>query len=193
MKPITDIQSLLKPPPATQAAATPAPALTALSPAVVVKVERDGVSVRLADGRVIEAQMALAYSYSPVVGDTLLTIGDAAGHYVIGVISGRGRISLRAGGDVDIESERGSVRLRAGEGVDIDAPQVVLRAAKLRTFASSVVERANEWVRSVRDALSVQAGSSHTVIEGTHHVQASDHNLIARDKVRVNGKAIHLG
>ncbi len=189
MKPI-DTRAISESLPPTNAMSAAAPYV---GPAMVTSIQQKGIEVELPDGGRHAAELALALDYTPIVGDTLLTIKGQQGYYVIGVLAGQGRVSLRAGGDIDIRSETGSVRVNAAKSVALDAPELSLRARALRTFASSGVERANEWVRSVRDTLSLQAGQCHTVIEGTNHVQANDHNLVAREKVRVNGKAIHLG
>lgn len=164
-----------------------------VGPGVVTRARGSQVSLRLPDGRLVEAELALAFGYAPAIGDTLLAIAGDEGHYVIGVISGRGRASLRVGGDLDIASEHGSLRLRAAQAIEVDAPEVTTRAQKVQTFATSVLERAGEWYRAVKDTLTLQAGTAHTIVEGTHHVRAGDHDLVAKNKVRVNGKAIHLG
>ena len=164
-----------------------------LGPAVAEEVSREGVLVRLRDGRVRIAELALAFTYEPVAGDALLTIADDDGCWVIGVLAGRGRASLRLEGDIDIASDGGSIRLHAARGVEIDAPEVTVRTRSLRTLADSLVERATTAYRSVREALTTHAGSSHTVVEGTSQTQAGSIGFAAREQVRVNGKAIHLG
>jgi Protein of unknown function (DUF3540) len=165
----------------------------ALAHAVAIAVVDNVLTVRLPDDRIVQAELALPVPYEAEIGDALLVIGDGAQHFVIGVLAGRGKAVLRFQSDVEVKAEGGSLRLAADKGVEIDAPQIALRSRKLDLFATSITQRARTVLQSVSELLTVQAGKLHTSVVGTHHTQAKAANLVTEDKVRINGKAIHLG
>ena len=45
----------------------------------------------------------------------------------------------------------------------------------------------------VTDLLSVHAGESQTIVDGTSHLRADSASILTQEKVTLNGKAIHLG
>jgi hypothetical protein len=59
-----------------------------LGPADVLDVSGAVVTARLADGRAVQATVALSVPYEASVGDVLLVIGRGPAHWVIGVIRG---------------------------------------------------------------------------------------------------------
>ncbi len=164
-----------------------------LGPASVVEAGTDRVLVRLPSGRVTPARLALAFLYEPALDDVVLVIGDAEGCYVIGVLAGTGRAKLTVPGDLELASEGGKVRLSAAKGVEITAPEVELRAGKLRVVADAVKERFGSLCQRVVDSLAVHAGRTHTVVEGSAYSQAKSATMLTADKMTLNGKQIHLG
>jgi hypothetical protein len=150
------------------------------------------VTLRLGDGSEREARVALAFAYEPAAGDTVLAIGDENGCYVIGVLAGSGKGVLAFPGDLTVRAA-GRLHLSGEEGVDIEGPHVEVRAGTLTMMARAVTERFESLKQHVVDLLSVQAGKSHTTIDGPSYTRAESATLLTKDKVTINGKAIHLG
>ena len=184
--------------PAVRAEARPA-----LGPAEVLEPgegvdPRRAVDVRLGsafgpEGQVVRARMATPLPYEPCAGDTVLVIGDAAGHYVIGVLDGRGRTVLELHGDVDLRALGGTLSLQSDRAVRIDAPEVEVLARKLRTVADAVVSTMGSLRQRIASLYSVHAQQIHTVADGTSVAQARSTTILSEDKVTINGKAVHLG
>ena len=80
-----------------------APSQPFLGPAEVVEVgSPTDVRVRLPDGAIATARLALAFTYEPRPADVLLVIGNPDGHYVIGVLHGTGKTTMAVAGDVEV-------------------------------------------------------------------------------------------
>ena len=166
-----------------------APQSPDLGPAVVTQI---GVEVWVErEGRRLPVTLALAQPYSPAVGDVVLVIGNEEGSWVIGVIQSRGRSTLRVDGDLDIEAG-GEVRI-AGRRLHLEAAEVSFAGQRLHALFESASQRFGSLVQSVRELAHLRAGETHTVVEGTSHTQARSASLVTEEKVRINGKAIHLG
>lgn len=169
-----------------------------LGPARVLEIRegvdpRREVDVRLGDGRVARARLAMPLPYEPSAGDTVLVIGDATGHYVIGVLDGRGRTVLEMHGDVDIRALGGTLSLQSDRAVRIDAPDVEVVARKLRSVADAVVQTATTFRQRIAELYATHAGQVHTVADGSVVSQAKTTTLLSEEKVTINGKAVHLG
>ena len=171
----------------------PHPAEPSLGPAEVVAVAPGRVEVALPGGARRHVRLALAYLYEPAVGDEVLVIGNATGHYVIGVLRGRGRAVLEVPGDLAVHAVGGKLRLRGDEGVDIDGREVAVRASKLELVATAVTQTFGSLRQRVRELLSVRAGQTHTVVEGSSYQQAKSAAILSEERVTINGRAIHLG
>ncbi|APR84294.1 Hypothetical protein A7982_09643 [Minicystis rosea] len=171
----------------------PAPARDYLGPAEVTAVRATDVDVRLPSGAEVSATLALAFAYEPNVDDVLLVIGNAEGHYVIGVLRGTGRAVIAVPGDVEVRSVDGVLRLSGGKGVEIDAPDVSLRASKLRILAEAVTQKVTSLAQHVTELWSMRAGKSHSVVEGASFSQSKSATILTEGKVAINGKEIHLG
>ena len=166
-----------------------------LGPAEVVETTDEGVRARLPGrgGAVVSATLALALPYAPVVGDLLLFIGKGEDFYAIGVLRGAGKTSLRLQGDVDLHAEGGALHLSADKGVRIQAPEVDIETGRLRTVASSVVQKCTTLYQRVSALLSVHAGQSHTVVDEASFSRAKSAAILTEETVTINGKQIHLG
>jgi hypothetical protein len=164
-----------------------------LDSATVVAAARSPVEVELVGGKSVDAKLALAMPYQPVIGDELLVIGGARGYWVIGVVSGRGTLELRMPGDIDIHAMGGKLRLGGDKGVDIAGASISLRSKDLRVAAEKVVERFTNVVRNVREMLSVRAGERNITVEGNSIETAKRVTILAQENVAVNGQQIHLG
>jgi hypothetical protein len=163
-----------------------------LGPATVVRAHPHALEVTLKGGERVTATLALAYAYEAREGDVVLAIGDPEGHYVIGVLAGEGRAALAFPGDVDVRAG-GVLRLSGEKGVAIDSPEVSVTSSKLRVIAGAVVQTFQSMRQRVSELLSVQAGQSHTIVEGTAHTQAKSATIVTEENVSINGKEIHLG
>jgi hypothetical protein len=164
-----------------------------LGPATVTRTGPAAVEVRLPTGAAVEAQLALAFTYEPVEGDVLLVIGTEGGHYVIGVLDGRGRAALEIPGDVSVRAVGGVLRLAGDRGVELSAPEVSVQAGALRMIAGAVVQRFTSLRQRVTELLTVHAAESHTQVDGAAHTQAKSATLLTEEKMTINGKAIYLG
>jgi hypothetical protein len=165
----------------------------ALGPAEVTRVSPHEVEVRFESGASAHAQIALGYPYEPQQGDTVLVIGEAGRHYVIGVLHGTGRSVLELPGDVDVRAVGGVLRLSGDKGVELASPDLSIHVGRLQVIAGAAVQRFASLCQRVADLLSVQAGQRHTVIEGSSHEQAKSASLLTEEQVTINGKAIYLG
>lgn len=164
-----------------------------LGPATVTRAGPAAVEVRLPAGAVVRAQLALAFTYEPVEGDVVLAIGADDGHYVIGVLDGRGRAALEIPGDVTVRAVGGVLRLAGDKGVELASPEVSVQAGSLRVIAGAVVQRFTSLRQRVTELLSVHARESHTQVDGAAHTQAKSATLLTEEKMTINGKAIYLG
>jgi uncharacterized protein (DUF2345 family) len=165
----------------------------ALGPAEVTQVSPSEVEVRLKTGALVRAELALGYPYEACRGDVVLVIGDAGGHYVIGVLRGTGRSVLELPGDVDLRAVNGVLRLSGDKGVEVAGPDLSIQVSRLQVIAETAVQRFASLCQRVTDLLSVQAGQRHTVIEGSSHEQSKSATLLTEEKMTINGKAIYLG
>ncbi len=163
-----------------------------LGPAEVLAESPASLTLSLRDGTEVEAALALGFSYQPTVGDRVLSIGNEDGFYVIGVLTTQGTARMSFPGDVEL-SAGGTLRLRALQGIEIDGAEVTIRAGKLEMMARRVSQRFDSMRQRVVGLLSVQAGKTHTVVEGADYKRAESSTLLTKEKVSINGKAIHLG
>jgi len=163
-----------------------------LGPADVTKVEPHEVEVRLPSGGLVRARVALAFTYEPQPNDVVLVIGNADGHYVIGVLHGAGRAVLGFPGDVELRAG-GVLHLAGDKGVRLDGPEIEVKAGKLRILADSVAQKFAELRQHVTNLLSVRAGRTHTVVDDSTYAQSKSATIVTEEKVTINGKSIYLG
>jgi hypothetical protein len=163
-----------------------------LGPAEVVRALGREVEVALPKGGVERARLAIAYAYEPAPGDEVLVIGGQTGHWIIGVLHGSGRAVVHFPADAEIRAG-GTLKLTGDRGVSVEAPEVTLSAQKLRAIASEVVHTFGSLRQRIAELLSVHAGQSHTVVEGTAHSQSKSATILTEQKISINGKEVHLG
>jgi Protein of unknown function (DUF3540) len=163
-----------------------------VGPAEVVRGAAGVVEVVLANGDAREATVALASDYEPATGDTVLTISDGDGCWIIGVLAGSGRRTVTATGDLELHAG-GKLRISADEGVEIEGPRLDVRVGVLTSLARSVTQRFDSLKQHVVELLSVQAGKMHTTVDGPSFVRAESATILTKENVNINGKAIHLG
>jgi hypothetical protein len=164
-----------------------------LGPGRVTSAAPHALEVEIRGGARVRVEMALAFPYAPGEGDVLLVIGKGDEHYVIGVLHGTGRASLSFQGGVDLRAQGGPLTLSSDQGVAIRGPEVDVEASKLRVTAGSVVEKFTSLYQRVRDAISVRAGQSHTVVDDRSSLVAKNASIVTEDTMNINGREIHLG
>jgi hypothetical protein len=164
-----------------------------LGPADVTRVFAHEIEVRLPTGVETRARIALATTYEAREDDVVLVIGNADGYYVIGVLNGSGRTVLEFHGDVDVRAVGGALHLSADKGVHIHAPEVEVNTGKLRLVADAVVQTFTSLRQRVAEIFSLQAGQTHTVVEGSAFSQSKSATIQTQEKVLINGKEIYLG
>ncbi len=163
-----------------------------LGPASVLQSGALEVEVELPRGHRERARLALAYAYEACVGDEVLVIGKDDGFWIIGVIHGKGPAVLRFPADAEL-SAGGTLRITADRGVEVRAQDFSVTTQKIRMIASEVAHSFKTLRQRVQEVLSVHAGQTHTVVEGSMHSQAKSATILTEEKVSINGKEVHLG
>jgi microcystin-dependent protein len=164
-----------------------------LGPAEVVRVVGHDVYVDVpGGGAAVRAELALAFPYEPAQGDVLLVIARGAAHYVIGVLHGTGRSVFALPGDVGLHAG-GSLDLSAEKGIRLKSAELEVHTGKLRMIADRVTQTFASLHQRVSDLLSVHAGKSHTLVEGSSYAQSKNTAIVTQETVTINGNAIHLG
>lgn len=180
------------------AAATPvAPAAPLLGPAVVLSLLEDGAwLIQPMAGEEpaapVRATPALAYSYTPCEGDSVLAIGQAGRWYVLGVLNGRGDVAFTAPGNLSLAAPQGTLRVTA-KAVEVETPRFETLAGQILQTARAVVAKANDVTQWITGALDVRAGSSTLNVDGVHAVNAEHCLTQARKVVRTDGELILHG
>ncbi len=165
---------------------------TSLGGGRVVAMRSKVCRVALKDGREVEAQMALAFSYVPAVGDELLIVGNEETHFVIGVLHGAGQTHLEFPGDVTLRAGQ-NMHLEADEGISLTSSKLEIGAATVRIVADTMVESAREVMHRVRDLWSVRAGEKSEQVVGEWSHRSERASITTADDVDVNGREIRLG
>ncbi len=163
-----------------------------LGAARVMAAAADAADVELPGGEVVRARLALAFPYRPAAGDTLLVIGRADAHYVIGVLEGSGVTDLSFPGDVAVRAA-GALRLEGGAGVQLSGPEVGIDAGRLRLAADAMVQKLGSFYQRVTTLWSVRARDAETYVEGASLVRARTAAILTDETMSINGKQIHLG
>lgn len=161
-----------------------------VGPASVRGIVGDRVLLSLPAGEA-EAELALAYPYSPRKGDVVLVFGKEE-LYVIGVLRAQGATRLSLPGDVVLEAG-GKLKLKAADAVEIESPQVRVRADRFETVARAVFERVMDAYRWASGVIQTSAGRTRTLVTGTATLQAERICETATKDVRIDGERINLG
>lgn len=177
---------------------------TYLGPATVVETEknRDTVALRMPDGETCRARLALSLPYQAVDGDEVLAIrqdGDMA--FVIGLLRGQGRATLRVAGDLSIEAPNGKINLSSANGIHLqdqkqimtEAPHVKITAGKLELIAEQVFQRAKNIYQWVSELLQTRSRRFRMMASSTFQLHAHRTYLQADSDMNVRGKKINLG
>ncbi|HRJ78957.1 MAG TPA: DUF3540 domain-containing protein [Planctomycetota bacterium] len=162
---------------------------TAVAPATLLEI-RDGRLLLQLPERQAWASLALAFPYSPEIGDVLLAIGDED-VYVIGVLAGRGKTLLKTQGELELAAEH--ITIRAEQGVKIKGVNVEIEADKLEFAARAVFERFVDAYRWAKGVVQNSAARVRTLVTGAYTVQAETIVEQAEKDVKIDGRHIHLG
>ena len=175
---------------------------TYLGPATILETGRSNAArVELPNGTSAWARLALAVPYQPVVGDEVLAIThDGETVYVIGLLRGSGRTTLRVQGDLSIEAPGGrielkgqAIRLQGEQSVEAAAPDVKLRAGRLDILAHRIVEKARDIYVWVNELFQLKSRRLRAVTDSTMHWKAHRAYFKADTDVNIDGKNINLG
>lgn len=169
-----------------------------LGAARVVRVEPGSVVVALEEARgplpvVVHATSALAYPYTPRAGDQLLLIGDAAAFYVIGVLEGRGDVSLSNPKGVSIRAEGGALRLVGDRGLRVRGERLRIEAARLRQLAVTSLSTFGERVTHIREMWRVEAGQLDQHSQGRFLLQTRRAVIKALTSARIKSTTVRVG
>lgn len=148
------------------------------------------LEVVLADGRVATARVALGVPYRPARKDEVVVVGGAE-VFVIGVLSGRGRLVLDAS----------KLHLRVAGRLRLSARRVAMRAQRvdwragrrLRVRATELITESHhldEWVTGATRLVTRQADQ---LVRGKLLGQAKAIVWRVADAFHVNGDMVRLG
>jgi hypothetical protein len=160
------------------------------------------VDVRLLDGDVVSARIALAQLYSPAVGDEVLVISQRTGDaYVIGVLAGRGTTTIQVPADLTLAAPRGTIRIAAGRGIQVQsgasiemaARKATLRVGRLNVVAATLVQRLGSAFTWATGLLQWKSRRMRTVTDEGWLVRAERAHLKTAGNTCINGKTVHLG
>ena len=158
--------------------------------------------VREIDGRQVQlefpdelpwAVLALAYPYQPVVGDTIMAVGQGRDWYVIGVLEGTGKITLLLPGDFTVLAPKGRINLIAGKGLHLKSPDVKITAGKLELVAKRILQTFSDAICRVKNTWQVYAERLCARADADYQVKAARIIQQAQHDVRIDGEKIHLG
>ena len=165
---------------------------TYLGPAEVRQVADNRIQLEFPD-QLVWAFSALASSYQPVPGDTVLAVGQSGAWYVIGVLQGSGKTVFTVPGNFEIMAPRGTISLTAAKAVHLKSADVKITAKKLELVAQSIFERFTDATRWVKQAFQIRAGRVNAVVRSDYRVKAERIIERAEGDVKIDGRKIHLG
>lgn len=162
-----------------------------LGPARVQEAGPGSLVIELPAGR-RAAQLALPVAYEAQPGDTVLAIATEAGCYVIGVLAGTGKTSLKVDGDLAITAA-GRLDLAAGRGIRLSSSRVAVVAEKIELAARQFLGRFAEAAQRVTGLFRQDLGSSRTRVAETSDLAAGRIRQRAREDVSIDGEQVRLG
>ena len=139
------------------------------------------------------ATLALGSGYQPAVRDVLLVIGKDDAFWVIGVVAGRGRTTLHAHGDLELQAPHGRIDLLARDGVTVRGGLVQVIAKTFEQVAGTVRQRFDDLCCQVKGVLRWRGQRIETEVEDVYRTQAGRIEQHADGDVSIDGAKIHLG
>lgn len=164
-----------------------------LGPATVTRVGPALLEAELPTGEIVQPQLALAFSFTPASGDSLLVIGEGERHYVIGILSSTGKTDLTFRGDVELRAVGGKVELHGELGVALHGPQIDIKTRKLDVIAEKATEAFGTLFTRVKELMSVHSGQTDTVVRGEWSSRSESAAITSQEVVSINGQEVHLG
>lgn len=163
-----------------------------LGPARVLKTKGRRLLLELPEEN-IWAQSAIIYPYKPVPGDTVLAIGQDGDFYMIGILTGTGKTTFSAPGDIKFSAPSGHIDMVSAKGFRLRSPQVKLISDNLEFTAKTIVEKFDSARRWVKNTFKLRAGRVSTQVESTYRIKAEKIVERAKGDVKIDGNKIHLG
>ncbi len=158
---------------------------------VVIEAAGDRAQV-LFEGATVSARMALAFTYQPLAGDVVLVINQDQLCFIIGILSGRGAMTLQAPGDLTISAPNGRISLSARDAIEVDAGRFAVRVQAIEMLAISLVERVQTAFKTFTDLLHITAGARQTRIDGVS-MESTERTYHRSEKETVlNGETINI-
>ncbi len=163
-------------------------------------VELDSAAVIAVSGSSLEvvfrkerctACVAVAFAYTPTVGDLVLVIRQQRQAFVIGVLHATGTTKVDVNGDLELRAN-GRVRLHGAEGVEISGKQVRLRTPLLEVLSTAIVQRCRTMMQRVGDALRVRAGSRQATIDGTDMLKTERTHMRSEKETVINAETVNV-
>jgi hypothetical protein len=176
---------------ATRQQHVPAQPAVRLGTAVVIESTQDRTQV-VFEGGMLNGRLALAFAYQPVAGDVVLVIIQDQACFVIGVLSGRGAITLNAPGDITISAPNGRISLNAGESIEVDAGRFKVHAQSIEVLAVALVERVQSAFKTFTDLLHITAGRRQTTIDGVSMESTGRTYQRSAKETVINGESINI-
>jgi hypothetical protein len=146
--------------------------------------------------------MAMAVLYSPEPGDEVLVACNEPPHaYVIGVLEGRGTITLRVHADLRLEAPRGRVQILAGKSIqvrseqslELNAPRATFRFDRLNVLVTTLVQRLTHAFTWATGLVQSKSRRLRWIAEEGWLVRAGRAHVRTTDNIHINGKTVHLG
>lgn len=163
-----------------------------LGPGHVLAVEPGRVLVSLPAAKAW-ATLALGNGYKPVERDVMLVIGKDDAFWVIGVVAGRGRTTLHAHGDLELQAPHGRIDLLARDGITVRGGLVQVIAKTFEQVAETARQRFDELCCQVKGVMRWRSKRAETEVEEVHRTHAGRIVQHADKDVSIDGEKIHLG
>ena len=165
-----------------------------LGPATVLEVHGDEVLVQIDSATPVRARLALFIPYRPNADDVVLVHGDDRKLYVVGVLTGSGRVDLSGDQNVKIAARSGHLRLSGRGGVVLRGASVRLRASEeLSMAAARTHELFDEVEQRVHAGYEVLARELVDRTETSWLVRAGRTAWKVKEAVFVNSEVIRAG
>jgi hypothetical protein len=164
--------------------------LTYLGPARVIAI--DPLRVSVPDG-MVSVLSALPYEYDPAIGDRVLVTGQEDRYYLLGILSGRGKIRFVAPGDLELSAPQGTVQIRSPHAIHMESPDIVLKASRLELIAKTVTEKFVNAYCWVKELFQFHSGRTRQTVDQDYRVLAGRIVEQAEEDVKIDGKKIQLG
>ena len=139
------------------------------------------------------AANAVGYPYDFQPDDVVLAIAHHDEWYVIGVLQGSGKLTLRAPGDLRLLAPQGAIELVSAQGITLRSPQVSVVTLQWKLVARKISQRCEQARLWIKHSWDVVAQRMTARVEGGYRLRAGKIVQRAEGDVKIDGKKIHLG